>query len=171
MQTNNSSFYYQLDGHFLEQVQQSPYQISADLTWEAHTNYVCKKASSILGFLRRNLGSCPKRCRRLAYISLVRSVLEYGATVWSPYLEKDKTKLERIQRQAARFITKDYSSKEPGSVTNMLTNLNLPTLQERRRQQRLAMLFKIDKRLIPASPENFLTPMEKRKRKIKPKTF
>lgn len=176
MQTKKtSSFYYQLDGHFLEQVSESPYlgvQISADLKWAAHTNHVTKKASSILGFLRRNLGSCPPECRRLAYISLVRSVLDYGATVWSPYLEKDVDKIERVQRQAARFITRNYTAREPGSVTRMLNDLNLPTLRERRRQQRLSTLYKIIEGKITALPaEKFLTPMPTGKRKIKPTRF
>jgi hypothetical protein len=176
MQTKtNSSFLYQLDGHILQQVPENPYlgvQIAANLKWSAHTNYVGKKANSILGFLRRNLGNCPKECRRLAYITLVRSVLDYGAIVWSPYLEKDITKLERVQKQAARFITKDYSSRETGCVTNMLKELGLHSLQERRRQQRLSMLYKISEGLIPGLPrDQFLTPMEKGKRKIKLKTF
>ena len=176
MQTKpNSPYFYQLDGHFLEQVSQNPYlgvQISADLKWSSHTTYVSKKASSLLGFLRRNLGSCPQECRRLAYISLVRSVLDYGATVWSPYLQKDIDKLERVQRKGARFITRNYTTRETGSVTRMLANLDLPTLQERRRQQRLSTFYKVVEGQIPALPaEKFLTPMDRRKRKIKPKIF
>ena len=42
------------------------------------------------------------------YIALVRSTLEYDATAWDPYLEKDIYQLARIQRKAADFIKKDY---------------------------------------------------------------
>jgi hypothetical protein len=69
----------------------------------------CKKASSTLGFLRRNLQHCPRGCRRTAYIALIRSIMEYGSVIWDPY-----TKLESIQRRGARFITKDYKSREEG---------------------------------------------------------
>ena len=41
------------------------------------------------GFVQRNLKRCPKSVKKTAYISLVRSTLEYGATVWDPFLEKD----------------------------------------------------------------------------------
>ena len=37
---------------------------------------------------------------KLLYKSLVRPHLEYGATIWSPYWQKDKDKLESIQRRA-----------------------------------------------------------------------
>jgi hypothetical protein len=82
---------YQLGGHILEQVDSNPYlelQISEDLEWSTHISKITKKANTTIGFLRRNLQHCPKECRKNAYISLVRSVLEYGATIWDPYQKK-----------------------------------------------------------------------------------
>ena len=63
-----------------------------------------------------NLKHCPLKCKRTAYLSLVRSVLEYGCTVWDPYLQKDIDQLERVQRKAIRFITGDYKSMTPGTI-------------------------------------------------------
>ena len=40
--------------------------------------------------------------------------------VWDPYTNQDIIRLERIQRQAARFITRDYRSRDAGCVTEML---------------------------------------------------
>ena len=77
----------------------------------------------------------PIRSEKTAYISLVRSTIEYGATVWDPHLEKDIYKLEHIQRKAVRFITSDYRSKDPGSVTQMLKDQKLTTLKERRKDK------------------------------------
>ena len=37
-----------------------------------------------------------------------------------PYQTKDTEKLERVQRQAARFTTNDYHSREEGCVTGVL---------------------------------------------------
>ena len=131
---------------FLKEVTNNPYlglSISNDLKWSSHINGVCKKASSTLGFVRRNLQNCPKQTRLIAYVSLVRSLLEYGSTIWDPHTQKEVDKLERIQRQAARFVTRDYHSKDPGCVTKMLRELNLPTLQQRRKNLRLTFLFKI----------------------------
>jgi hypothetical protein len=91
---------YKLDGHTLEQVPSNPYsgvQIQEDLKWKEHINNVTKKASSTLGFLRRNLQHCSRECRKTAYIALVRSIMEYGAIIWDPYNKNDINKLENLQ--------------------------------------------------------------------------
>jgi hypothetical protein len=46
--------------------------------------------------------------------------MEYGGIIWDPYTETNNNRLERIQRQAARFITGDYRSREEGSVSLMV---------------------------------------------------
>ena len=146
---------YSLNGVFLKQVQQHPYLgviISDDLKWGKHIAYISRKAGATVGFLRRNLRNCPKECRRLAYITLVRSRLGYAETVWDPYYQQDIEKLERVQRQAARFITKDYRNREPGCVNRMLQDLYLLPLAERRRQACLGLMYKITGGLIPAIP-------------------
>ena len=106
--SNASNFLYKLNDHVLEKVHDSPYlglTISDDLKWGPHINKCSKKANSSLGFLKRNLRHCPQNCKRLAYISLVRSIVEYGGTIWDPYLQKDVDCLENVQRRAARFIS------------------------------------------------------------------
>ena len=106
-----------------------------------------------------------------AYISLVRSTLEYGATIWDPYLEKDISKIEKIQRKAIRFICNDFRSKTPGSVTNMQSELKLPDLKVRRKEKRLCFLYSIQKGTVPAINKNdYLIPLQN-KRHIRAKTF
>ena len=41
----------------------------------------------------------------LLYKSLVRPILEYAASVWSPYLVKDTVLLEKFLRRASRLET------------------------------------------------------------------
>ena len=90
---------------------------------------------------------------------------------WDPYLTKDIEKLERVQRQAARFIPGDYHSREDGSVTKMLETLELETLERRRSSCRLIFLFKVVEGLVPAiNPDEFLK-SQKPKRHIKPKAY
>ena len=40
--------------------------------------------------------------------------------IWDPYTKQDTLKLENVQGSAARFITKDYYSRQEGCVTEML---------------------------------------------------
>ena len=49
-------------------------------------------------------------------IALIRSSLEYGATVWDSYLKQDVDPLELVQCQAAHFIKWDYTSREMGCM-------------------------------------------------------
>ena len=125
-----SSHFYMLQDQILKQVPEHPYLgiiLNEKLSWSPHVAKTARKANAVLALLRRNLSFCPENCKRTAYIALVRSIMEYGAIVWDPYLKKDIDSLERVQRRGARFITKDYRSRDPGSMTQMLKNLDLPT--------------------------------------------
>ena len=70
-----------------------------------------------------------------------------------------------------RFISNDFRSREPGCVTQMLHQHDLPTLQKRRKDLRLALLFKVVEGLVPAvPPEEYLTPARD-KRRVRAKKF
>ena len=62
------------------------------------------------------------------YISLVRSTLECGSSLWDPYLLKDIISIKKVQRQGSIFIKRDYKTREEGCVTQMLYDLDLPSL-------------------------------------------
>ena len=170
-----NSFFYQLCGEILKNVSSTTYlglNISNDLKWSTHVRDLCSKASSRLGFIRRNLQHCPLTTRKNAYLALVRSVMEYGAAIWDPYLKTDIDRLEKIQNRAIRFIQRDYHSRNHGCVDRMRTHLELQTLQERRREIRLTLFFKITQGLTPAIQiQNHLTPLENDKRKIRARQF
>ena len=141
------------------------------LKWSTHIDNLSKKASSSLGFVMRNLKKCPTECKKAAYISLVRSTLEYGAVIWDPPLEKDIYKLEKINRKAARFIKGDFKTRKQGCVAEMLNELKLPTLESRRKEKRLTFLYNIQTGKVPAIDKDiYLNPI-KQKRRIKAKTF
>ena len=129
---------------------------------------IAKKANASLGMLQRNLRFCPETCRKTAYTSHVRSLLEYSSTVWDPHVQKEIDKIEGIQRRAAIYIKRDYQSRNPGCVTAMLQELDLPSLQERRWQNRLTFLFKIIEGHLPGiKAEKHLAPILN-KRLIRP---
>ena len=106
--------HYDLCEVVLEEVEHAKYlgiTISNNLELGNHVDIITRKASNTLNFLQRNLKYCPKRAKQTAYFSLVRSVVEYGGAIWDPYLQKDKDKLEKINRRAARFVANDYEFK------------------------------------------------------------
>ena len=62
-----------------------------------------------------------------AYASLVRPVLDYASPAWDPTSTDDIVKLEKVQRQAARFVHGNYSERNPGCVTRMVKELGQGT--------------------------------------------
>lgn len=139
------TFQYTIDGVALKTVEHHPYlgvELSKNLDWGHHIHNITGKANQSLGFIRRNLGSCPQNVKEQAYMTLVRPRLEYASSVWDPHLKKHHHDLEKIQRRAARFVTGCYDY-QPGTVTNLLQELKWPTLEERRMMTRLTTFYKI----------------------------
>jgi len=136
------TYLYSLCGQVLSSVPEVRYLgiiVTDELSWSFHVQSIYSKANSILGFLRHNLWRCPAKLKESAYISLVRSTLEYAASVWDPH--HDINKLENIQRRSARFVKFDY--RMTSSVTQMLQELGWQDLQSHRRDLRLALLYKV----------------------------
>ena len=152
---NPLTTHYILNNHILEHVQENPYLgviISENLKWSTYINKICNKANSTLGFIRRNLKHCNRKFKETAYISLVRSLFDYSSTVWDAHLQKDIDRIENVQRGAARFIYSD--NKRTSSVTAMMNELVWKPLNERRKEQRLFLLFKIVNDLVAIPAEN-----------------
>ena len=135
---------YTLEGTNLENVESIKYlgiTITSDLRWNTHVSNVCTKANRTLGFLRRNLYSCPQEVKEAAYKGLVRPVLDYGSSVWDPPGVVLQEELESVQKRAARFVTGNYNY-ETGSMTGILGQLKWESLKKRRKDNRLILLYK-----------------------------
>ena len=90
--------FYELCGVVLNSVDHERYLgviLSQDMTWNPHISYIMSKANQKLGFIKRNLKGSPQELKHLAYISLVRSGMEYASTVWDPHLSKDTDSMGR----------------------------------------------------------------------------
>jgi len=61
--------------------------LRSDLFWAHHVNYTVKKTWKALHFTLRILKKGNSNNKYLAYMSLVRRILEYGAACWDPYRE------------------------------------------------------------------------------------
>ena len=103
--------------------------------------------------------------RNTAYLSFVRSGLEYCATIWDPWTDDDTASLERVQNHAVRWIS-GYGPREKCSVSELRSSLKLDTLQHRREQARLTLMFKISKGLVAVAEEDLgLKEQDRRTRK------
>jgi hypothetical protein len=78
--------------------------LRGDLSWADHVNYTVKKAWKTLHFTMRILRKGNSNTKSLAYMSLVRPILEYGASCWDPYRECQINALDRVQKKVARFV-------------------------------------------------------------------
>ena len=135
--------FYELRGTILQSFDHERFLgviLSQDMKWNAHTSHISSKANQKLGFIKRNLKGSQRELKRLAYISLVRSSMEYASPVWDPHLIKDIDSLEHVQTRAARWITNKY---DQSTRVSMLQELKLDPLEEWRRVSRLAFLYKI----------------------------
>jgi hypothetical protein len=157
---------YTIQGATLRTVDEAKYlgvTIQGNINWGPHISNICAKANRTRGFLQRNLRKSPPKLKNQAYKTYVRPTLEYASTVWAPHTDKDINRLEMVQRRAARFVKADFHSRH--SVTKMLHQVDWQTLNERRAQAKVTMLYRIVHCLvaIPAAP--YLTPSPNRIRR------
>ena len=136
---------YRMADDLLETVKHHPYlgvELSHNLKWTNHIDNITAKANQALWFIRRNLQRCPTSVKQQMYFALVRPILDYASVVWDPHTTSDIQRLEMIQRRAARFVTNNYKRTE-GTVTDILSKLEWPSLQQRRKESRLVVMYKI----------------------------
>ena len=107
-------FDYSIDNNILSRViefNDLGITITSKLSWCENVKTVSSKAHSMVGMIKRFVGfNSPIDVKRQLYLAHVRSILEYCSPMWSPNHVKDIIKLERVQRQASKFILNDYVS-------------------------------------------------------------
>ena len=135
---------YTIHGHPLEEVASAKYlsvELTNNLSWNAHVDKTHKKCMKSLGFLRRNLGNCPQAIKSTCYKTFVRPIAEYASCVWDAHTKSGISKIESIQRRAARYVSNDYS--RLSSVSAMLDTLGWVSLQQRRAVAKVTMFYRI----------------------------
>ena len=107
------------------------------------------KGNKILGFVKRNVRTSSESTKEYAYKTLVRPVMEYSSSVWSPHQENLKYTIERVQRRAARHVTRRFERTD--SVTSMLQHLKWDTLAQKRLNARVTMGYRVVHKLVKIS--------------------
>ena len=78
---------------------------SSTLTWSQQVDYLCNKATKILGYVRRStLNINDTIVRRRLYLCLVRSQLCYGSQIWALQSVALVKRMESLQRRATKYI-------------------------------------------------------------------
>ena len=163
---------YKLHEHVLKHVDSAKYlgcTVNKDLNWGEHIINITNKTNRNLIFVRRNLYIASTKTKETAYQSLVRPGVEFASTVWDPYEKVDIQRLEMIQRRGARFVKHCYHNRS--SVTERLEDLQWKSLEDRRRDAILAMLYRINNDLVAIDKTAHLLPPSRLSRNAQPHTF
>ena len=132
--TKKKTKFYELCNEILTTVDNAKYlgiTLSDDLSWHRHVCEAAKKANSTLHLISRNLRSCPRAARIIAYTTLVRPKLEYSSTVWDPHIKEDINILERVNRRAARLVYNKSWRQQDVSPTALVKSLGRQQLEEK----------------------------------------
>ena len=148
---------YILHGQVLETVTCARYlgvDISSNISWSSHIGRVVGNANRSLGYIRRNIKSKSKDVRESAYNTIVRPQVEYASAVWDPHTKEHISKIEMVQRRAARWTFGNFDNR--ASVTEMLNKLGWRTLEQRRADARLCLFYKIIYGLVAVPLPNYV---------------
>ena len=100
-----------------------------------------KKVNSTRAFVARNIPRCCRKVKQMAYAIYIRPTVEYASQVWDPHTKRDTNKIEMIQRRCARYVTGNFD--RTSSMASLINCLSWPTLEERRRQYCLSVMYRI----------------------------
>lgn len=127
---SNKKFVYNIGGTNMEQVSEIRdlgVMIQDNLKPSLQCHKAAKCANSILGQIKRTFSYRTRDIFVKLYKMYVRPHLEYAVQVWNPWMKKDITILERVQRRATRMIVG-----LSGTYEDRLRAVGLTTLEQRR---------------------------------------
>ena len=113
--------------------------LDENLNFKDHLHSVCKKVAGMIGVLRRLKNLIPVNAKLLLYKSAIMPHLTYCRLVWHFCTASDNRKLERLQERALRLVYNTTAE----SYDALLKRAKLTTLQNRRLQDILILMFKV----------------------------
>ena len=96
------------------------------ITWKSHVESILSKAGKRVGMLGRIRNDLTPYCANIVYVSFVRPILEYCDTVWNCCESRNAKNMEKLQRRAARIVTRIPDS------DRAMEMMKWPSLQSRR---------------------------------------
>ena len=95
-------------------------------------------------------------------MSMVRPTVEFASCVWDPHERVDINKIEMVHRRGARFVKNRYHNRS--SVTDLLLDLKWKSLETRRKESRLTMMYKIVNQQVAVDSDKHLMKPQKQSR-------
>ena len=109
------------------------------LNFTEHISTKVSKANQIVGLIFRTFTFIDREMFLNLFKSLIRPILEYATTIWSPMYKKDAIQIENVQRRATRLV----KGLKEMSYPERLKILGLPTLEYRRDRADMVQVYKI----------------------------
>ena len=111
------------------------------LSWNAHTENVCKKVSKLVSFLGRLRYFVNETNMKLIYNSIVMPQLDYADIVWDAGKKKHADRLQKLQNRAGRIILRinPYLHTSNHQIHNIL---GWDSLASRRTKHLCVMVYK-----------------------------
>lgn len=113
--------------------------VTSDLSWSEQTAKVVKRANSLLFVALKAFPNPTPRVLSKIFTTYIRPILESSVPVWSPWLIKDITLLENVQRRMSRSCPQIRRL----TYQQRLERLQLVPLEQRRLTADLTLCYKI----------------------------
>merc|ERR1711872_845753 len=129
----NAKQEYNLDGTVLLETKEEKdlgVLIDNDLKFSRHIKGIVARANRMIGLIKISFECMDENMFLNLYNTLIRPLLEYCVQAWSPYLQKDITLLENVQRRATKLVRR-LKDKE---YEERLRELKLTKLEDRRKR-------------------------------------
>ena len=153
------SYDYTIDSNSIENVEEFKLlgvYVNCKLTCHTQVNYVCWKASRILGFVTRCSRNMSWKAMLNLYKALILPIITYCCAMWSPGDKHNTKRIESVQRRATRIIMFRKEGSWETSYNYRLKTLNILSIEDTFKLHKLTIGFKIMKGFCPPSFDEFV---------------
>ena len=104
------------------------------MSFSKHIESICSKARKVTGLLYRRFNKANSDTQLRLYLTMVRLHLEYASPVWNSSTRKQVKTIEDVEKFAMKVITGNQE---------LLNMVNIPSIESRRLQSCMCILYKI----------------------------
>ena len=124
-----------------------------NLSWSSHLNETELKSNKRLDILKYVQFKLDRKSLETLYKMYVRSVIEYADVVWAGANKNELTRLDNIQKRAARIVT---GATAKVGTDKLYEEVGWERLECRRKKHMLILMYKIINNLAPRYLNNLL---------------